>query len=116
VSQEEATTLRRGESGLFFYDLLKQKLQELNSEFITPELADDVIRRLESVRNNIEGQFRNSCVAPWRAFRFFVEAEKRHRNVKLIEFTDAGQKRFSTSPRNGNTPTGATPTGWTMSS
>jgi len=49
VPQEQATTLRRGESGLFFYDLLKQKLQALNSEFITPELADEVIHRLESV-------------------------------------------------------------------
>ena len=29
-TKEEATTLRRGESGLFFYDLLKQKLQDLN--------------------------------------------------------------------------------------
>ena len=33
VPKEEATTLRRGESGLFFYDLLKQKLQDLNPDW-----------------------------------------------------------------------------------
>ena len=93
VPQEQATTLRRGESGLFFYDLLKRKLQALNSEFITPELADDVIHRLESVRNNIEG---NSEILAWlRGERsVFVEAEKRQRNVKLIEFTDAAKNDF----------------------
>ena len=62
VSQGDATTLRRGESGLFFYDLLKQKLQGLNPGVVTPERADEVIHRLESVRNNIEG---NSEILAW---------------------------------------------------
>src|SRR6266481_3812303 len=89
VSKDAATTLRRGESGLFFYDLLKQKLQDFNSEFMTPEMADEIIHRLESVRNNIEG---NSEILAWlRGERsVYVEAEKRHRNVKLLEFTDTG--------------------------
>src|SRR5437899_3194795 len=93
VPQEEATTLRRGESGLFFYDLLKQKLQSLNSEFITPELADEVIHRLESVRNNIEG---NSEILAWlRGERsVYVEAEKRQRNVALIDFGEATKNQF----------------------
>jgi type I restriction enzyme, R subunit len=93
VPPEQATTLRRGESGLFFYDLLKQKLQKLNSEFITPELADEVIHWLESVRNNIEG---NSEILAWlRCERsVFVDAEKRQRNVKLIDFAEAGNNKF----------------------
>ena len=62
VPKEQATTLRRGEFGLFFYDLLKQKLQDLNPGVVTPELADDVIHRLESVRNNIAG---NSEIPAW---------------------------------------------------
>src|ERR1035438_8472224 len=62
VHKEETTTLRRGESGLFFYDLLKQKLQDLNPGVVTPERADEVIHRLESVRNNIEG---NSEILAW---------------------------------------------------
>jgi len=93
VPQEEATTLRRGESGLFFYDLLKARLQALNPGVITPELADDVIHRLESVRNNIEG---NSEILAWlRGERsVYVEAEKRQRNVTLIDFGDAAQNQF----------------------
>lgn len=93
VPKEMAITLRRGESGLFFYDMLKEKILELNSDFITPELADEVIHRLESVRNNIEG---NSEILAWlRGERsVYVEAEKRQRNVKLIEFDDAGKNEF----------------------
>lgn len=93
VPQGEATTLRRGESGMFFYDPLKEKLQQLNPEFMTADLADEVIRRLESVRNNIEG---NSEILAWiRGERsVFVETEKRHRNVKLIDFTDVVNNEF----------------------
>src|SRR6266478_6248406 len=88
VPKDEALTRRRGESGIFLYDTLKDKLLELNPGIVTRELADEIIHRLESVRNNIEG---NSEILAWlRGERsVFVEAEKRHRNVKLIEFTDA---------------------------
>src|SRR5438876_1204692 len=93
VPSGEATTLRRGESGVFFYDLLKAKLQELNPGVITPELADEVIHRLESVRNNIEG---NSEILGWlRGERsVHLEAEKRQRNVTLIDFNDATRNQF----------------------
>jgi len=93
VPKEEAPTLRRGESGLFFYNLLKQKLQDLNPGVVTPEMADDIIHRLESVRNNIEG---NSEILSWlRGERsVHVEAEKRHRNITLIDFKDASKNTF----------------------
>jgi len=93
VPQAQATTFRRGESGLFFYDLLKRKLHALNADFITPDLAEEVIRRLESVRNNIEG---NSEILAWlRGDRsVYVEAEKRHRNVKLIDYVGTAKNDF----------------------
>ena len=93
VPKEEATTRRRGESGLFFYDLLKAKLQDLNPGIVTPERADDIIHRLESVRNNIEG---NSEILAWlRGERsVYVEAEKRQRNVTLVDFKDAARNAF----------------------
>jgi hypothetical protein len=93
VPKEEATTFRRGESGLLFYDLLKQKLQDLNPGVVTAELADDIIHRLESVRNNIEG---NSEILAWlRGERsVYVEAEKRQRNVTLIDFKEAVRNAF----------------------
>jgi len=93
VPQNDANTFRRGESGLFFYDLLKQKIQALNAGFMTPELADEVIRSLESVRNNLEG---NSEILAWlRGERsVYVEAEKRRRNVTLIDFAEAAKNDF----------------------
>ena len=93
VPKEEATTLRRGESGLFFYDLLKQKLQDLNPGVVTPERADEVIHRLESVRNNIEG---NSEILAWlRGERsLYIESEKRTRNITLINYADATKNAF----------------------
>jgi type I restriction enzyme R subunit len=93
VSQGDATTFRRGESGLFFYDLLKQKLQDLNPGVVTPERADEVIRKLESVRNNIEG---NSEILAWlRGERsLYIESEKRSRNITLINYTDATKNDF----------------------
>ena len=93
IPQEKATTFRRGESGLFFYDLLKQKLQELNPDVITPERADEVIQRLESVRNNIEG---NSEILAWlRGERsLYIESEKRQRNITLIDFANPAKNDF----------------------
>ncbi len=93
VPKEDATTRRRGESGLFFYDLLKNKLQELNPGVVTAELADDITHRLESVRNNIEG---NSEILAWlRGERsVYVEAEKRHRNIALVDFKEPGRNAF----------------------
>ena len=93
VPPETALTLRRGESGLFFYELLKRKLRELNPGVITDELADEIIRRLESVRNNIEG---NSEILAWlRGERpIYIESEKRHRNITLIAFGDPSKNVF----------------------
>ena len=93
VSQSDAISLRRGESGLFFYETLKDKLQRLNPGVLTPELADDVIHRLESVRNNIEG---NSEILAWlRGERsVFVPAEKRHINVTVVDFRDAARNDY----------------------
>ena len=93
VPQGDATTFRRGESGLFFYDLLKQKLQDLNPGVVTPERADEVIHKLESVRNNIEG---NSEILAWlRGERsLYIESEKRTRNITLIDFKDAARNDF----------------------
>ena len=93
VPQGDATTFRRGESGLFFYDLLKQKLQDLNPGVVTPERADEVIHKLESVRNNIEG---NSEILAWlRGERsLYIESEKRTCNITLIDFKDAARNDF----------------------
>src|SRR6266702_3796069 len=93
VPRDEALTRRRGESGIFLYDTLKDKLLELNPGIVAPEMADDIVRRLESVRNNIEG---NSEILAWlRAERaVYVESEKRHCNITLIDFKDPARNEF----------------------
>lgn len=95
VPPEEALRLRRGESGLFFYPVLKQHLQELNPELVSAETAERIMADLESVRNSIEG---NAEMLAWlRGERgIYDESESRHRNVNLIDFNfnDLSRNRF----------------------
>lgn len=55
LPQDQALTLRRGESGTLFYQTLRHKLISLNPGVVTVSNVDEVIARIESVRNNIEG-------------------------------------------------------------
>lgn len=93
LSPEQALTLRRGESGTFFYPLLTEKLIALNPGLVTVENVDQVVARIESARNNIEG---NAEVLAWlRGERtIFVESEKRQRNVTVIDFEHPANNAF----------------------
>jgi type I restriction enzyme R subunit len=90
---DEALTLRRGESGTLLYPTIREKLIALNPGIVTAANADEVIGRIESVRNNIEG---NAEVLAWlRGERsIYVEAEKRQRNVTLIDFEHLARNVF----------------------
>jgi type I restriction enzyme R subunit len=66
LSPEEALTLRRGESGTLLYPILRDKLISLNPGIVTVDNVDPIINRIESVRNNIEG---NAEVLSWRRGR-----------------------------------------------
>lgn len=93
VSPDQALTLRRGESGTLFYQTLRDKLISLNPGVVTVSNVDAVIARIESVRNNIEG---NAEVLAWlRGERsVYVESEKRQRNVTLIDFAHPAENVF----------------------
>jgi type I restriction enzyme R subunit len=93
VSPDQALTFRRGESGTLFYQTLRDKLVSLNPGVVTVSNVDDVIARIESVRNNIEG---NAEVLAWlRGERsVYVESEKRQRNVTLIDFAHPAENVF----------------------
>jgi type I restriction enzyme R subunit len=97
VPQSQAVSLRKGEGGMFFYNLLEETLLRLNPGVITPDNVDDVIRRLEGVRNSIEG---NAEILAWlRGERsVHVASEKRQRQVRLIDFEDVDQNVFQVSP------------------
>src|SRR5437867_2400652 len=97
VPQSDAVSLRKGEGGMFFYNLLEETLLRLNPGIITPENVDDVIRRLEGVRNSIEG---NAEILAWlRGERsVHVAGEKRQRQVRLIDYENVDQNIFQVSP------------------
>lgn len=85
VAQDEQLTLRQGEAGLFFYQLLRYQLIAFNPGVVTKTNVDEVINRIEGARNSIEG---NEDVLLWlRGQRsVYVDSERREINVKLIDF------------------------------
>ena len=93
LSPDEALTLRRGESGTLLYLTLRDKLIALNPGVVTVDNVDQVIARIESVRNTIEG---NAEVLAWlRGERsVYVQTEKRQRNVTLIDFEHPAHNVF----------------------
>ncbi len=96
LDPEEALSLRRGESGTLLYPTLREKLIALNPGVVTLDSADAVIDRIEAVRTNIEG---NAEVLAWlRGERsVFAEAEKRQRNVVVIDFEHPANNLFHVS-------------------
>src|ERR1035438_8037271 len=90
---DQALTLRRGESGTLLYQTLRDKLISLNPGVVTVNNVDEVIARIESARNNIEG---NAEVLAWlRGERsIYVASEKRQRNVRLIDFSHPTENVF----------------------
>lgn len=85
VSEAEALDRRGGEGGLFFHDELRAALLRLNPGVVTAENVASVIAEIEAAPPTIEG---NKQLLEWlRGQRTtFVAAEKRSRNVRLIDF------------------------------
>jgi type I restriction enzyme R subunit len=93
VPSSEAVALRKGEGGLLFTRVLEEKLIELNPGLITADNAGDVIRKIEAVRNTIEG---NAEILAWLRGEQSVydETENRERNVTLIDFETLSNNIF----------------------
>jgi len=93
VAPSEAVALRKGEGGLLFNRILEEKLIELNPGLITTDSAVDVIRRIEAVRNTIEG---NAEILAWLRGEQSVydQNEKRERNVTVVDFGTPGRNAF----------------------
>lgn len=93
LSAGEAVRLRKGEGGVLLYSELQSKLIDLNPGVIDAESALEVVSRLESVRNNIEG---NSEILAWlrgeRTVR--VAAQNMHRNVSVVDFGRVASNTF----------------------
>ncbi|MBI5634714.1 MAG: HsdR family type I site-specific deoxyribonuclease [Nitrospirae bacterium] len=83
IAQDDALTLRGSETGLFFNDVLAAQLRKLN-----PRLTFDpqaVIRQLENVRADIEGNYQ--VLLYLRGQKSIYDSEqKRELNLTLIDF------------------------------
>jgi type I restriction enzyme R subunit len=81
---EEATRLRRGETGLVLHEVLVSQLQAFNPGVVDLQRAEDIAGRLVRVRPNIEGN-----LEAWEFLKglktVFVSEEKRERNVRLMD-------------------------------
>lgn len=81
---KEAWRLRRGATGLVLYDVLARQLQRLNPGIVDLPRAEELIRRLITVRPNIEGN-----LEAWEYLAglktVFVEEERRERNVRFLD-------------------------------
>jgi len=93
VNPEEALKLRGGETGFIFKDLFIKKIHDLNSEFMTPELTEELIKKLEMIPPNIKGN-----MTAWEYLKgiktVFVPDEKRERNVKFIDTKNIEENIF----------------------
>lgn len=85
VWRADAVKQRRGEGGTMFYAVAEEMLLKLNPGIVSPDNAGEIVRRIEGVRNSIEG---NAEVLAWlRGERsIYVADENRQRNVRLIDF------------------------------
>ncbi len=93
VSKNDALRLRGGEAGVFFYEVLRAKLIELNPGLVSTDNVQSIIERMEAVPKNITG---NREILEWlRGNRTVVDdVEKRHRNVRLIDFENPDTNEF----------------------
>jgi len=93
ISPGEALRLRGGKTGLVFRDLFINQMQRLNPEFMDHIMAEELIRRLERIPPNIEGN-----LVAWEYLKglktVFVPNEKRERNVTFIDSANISRNTF----------------------
>lgn len=91
---EEALRLRGGEDKPFLHPVLAEQIQRLNPGVVTEAAqAEEVIRRLLSLRADVEGNRE-----AWEYLKglktVFVQAERRERNLTLLEPQRPEANRF----------------------
>ncbi len=110
VPPQQALALRKGPTGKFFYDILKLSLIKLNPGFLTSNNVEELLRQINSLPDTIEG---NKAHLNWiKGHQTYFDAkEKRHCQVKMIDFENAENNTFQvteewtfTNPHKTNRP------------
>ena len=93
ISPDEALRLRGGRTGFVLRELFIDQMQRLNQDFMDHLLAEELIKRLERIRPNIEG---NEVALEYiKGLRtVFVPNEKRERNVRFVDTEEFERNRF----------------------
>ncbi|OJW27630.1 MAG: deoxyribonuclease HsdR [Planctomycetales bacterium 71-10] len=93
LSPEQALNFRRGLTSPVLDSVLVEQLQRLNPGVVDHLRAEEVARRLARVRPSIEGN-----LDAWEYLKglktVFVEAEKRERNIRLLDPENLDANRF----------------------
>ena len=94
LEPQEALRLRGGIENPFLQPILIEQLQRLNPEAVrSATKAEEVVRRLLSIRTGIEGN-----LEAWEYLKglktLFVEAERRERNLRLLNHESVEENRF----------------------
>jgi len=93
LSPDDALRLRRGETSPILWETFIQKTQSLNPGTVDYLKAEEIVSRLIRVPPTIEGNLQ-----AWEYLKglttVFVEAEKRERNLRLLDFNDSRRNAF----------------------
>lgn len=93
INSNEALRLRSGETGFIFRQIFINQIYKLNSEFMDDLLIEELIKKIERIPPNIEGN-----LIAWEYIRglrtVFVPGEKRERNVRFIDAENIGRNTF----------------------
>ena len=93
VNPDEALRLRGGETGMVFREIFVSQLQKLNPDFADHIMAEDIIKKIETVPATIEGNF-----TVWEYLKglkpVFVPSEKRERNITLLDTRHIDRNTF----------------------
>ena len=93
VPPNTALNLRRGETGRLFYNVLRESLIKLNSDFLNEKNVDGLVQKIDTSTGSIEGNKENLGWARGHGM-FFDAKQKRNRNVTLIDFLDPDNNVF----------------------
>jgi len=93
VEPEEALKLRGGKPGLVFKEIFINQMLKLNPDFMTVEMAEELIKKLERIPPTIEGN-----LITWEYLKglrtVFVPKEKRERNVTFLDTKNINNNTF----------------------
>ncbi len=93
LSRDDAVRLRRGETSPILWDTFVEKAQSLNPETVDHLKAEEAANWLIRVPPTIEGNLQT-----WEYLKglktVFIEAEKRERNLRLLDFDNPQRNAF----------------------